>query len=396
MSVRALVAVTHLLGAGHLTRAAAIGRALAAAGADVTLVSGGRAMPLIDTAGLDLVQLPPLCTRVGEFTRLRDAHERPVDAAYLARRRRDLLAAFARAAPDIVVTELYPFGRRVLADEFDALLDAAAARGDRRVLVAASVRDILAPPSTPAKTAHTHALLARRYDLVLVHGDKRVAPLAASWPVDAGLAARLVYTGYVDPDPSDATPARDRSASGEIVVSGGSSIAGLPLYRAALAAAARTRDRRWRVLVGAAVPEDAFAALGREAGPNVALERARSDFRHLLRAGRVFVGQAGYNTAMDLLATGIPAVLVPFEQGGETEQRLRAAELERRGLAHVVPEDALSADTLLAGIRQVEASPSRHVGPAIARDGAARSARILLARLHTQAPRAHTLARVDA
>ena len=52
MSMRVLIAVTHLLGAGHLTRAAAIARAFARAGHEVALVSGGTRTPLVSTAGV--------------------------------------------------------------------------------------------------------------------------------------------------------------------------------------------------------------------------------------------------------------------------------------------------------------------------------------------------------
>ncbi|SDR63313.1 hypothetical protein SAMN05519103_08478 [Rhizobiales bacterium GAS113] len=74
MSRRALIVVTHLLGVGHLARAALIARALAERGAEVRLVSGGRPSETVDLAGLDLVQLPPGALR---RHRLQDAaHER--------------------------------------------------------------------------------------------------------------------------------------------------------------------------------------------------------------------------------------------------------------------------------------------------------------------------------
>ena len=41
MSARVLIAVTHLLGIGHLVRARHLARALAEAGHEVTLASGG-------------------------------------------------------------------------------------------------------------------------------------------------------------------------------------------------------------------------------------------------------------------------------------------------------------------------------------------------------------------
>src|SRR5437763_10098993 len=114
MSLRILIAVTHLLGAGHLTRAAAIARAVARAGHEATLVSGGMPAPLVSAESVRLVQLPPVRSKGADFANLLDASGAPVGPDYLADRRRILLAALDAAAPDVVVTELFAFGRRVL------------------------------------------------------------------------------------------------------------------------------------------------------------------------------------------------------------------------------------------------------------------------------------------
>ncbi len=68
--MRILIAVTHLLGAGHLTRAAALARAFAAAGHETVLVSGGHPAPLVRLDGVRLVQLPPLRIEGFDFGRL--------------------------------------------------------------------------------------------------------------------------------------------------------------------------------------------------------------------------------------------------------------------------------------------------------------------------------------
>ncbi len=370
MRLRILIAVTHLLGAGHLTRAAAIGRALARRGHAVTLVSGGTPAGLVDMSGLDLVQLAPVRAAVGDFTTLRDEAGHPASAALLDDRRERLLAAFAMARPDVVVTELFPFGRRSLAGEFGALLDAAEAARPRPVAIA-SVRDILAPPSRPAKAEATHLVLRRHYAAVLVHGDPALLPLDLSWPVDDALRSRLIYTGYVGPDA--APPLAAGSREDTVLVSGGSSAASLPLYRAALGAAAASA-RRWHVLVGAGVAEAAFRALGTGLPDTVVLERARPDFRDLLSKTAVFVGQAGYNTVMDIVATQARSVLVPFEGGRETEQRMRAEALSARGLATLLPERELDPGSLARAVEAAARLPRPDLS-AIRLDGAEVAAR---------------------
>jgi predicted glycosyltransferase len=362
VSLRVLIAVTHLLGAGHLTRAAALARSFARAGHATTLVSGGMPAPLVSFGGARLVRLPPVRTAGTDFSTLLDESGAPVRPDRLAARRRMLLDAFEAARPDVVITELFPFGRRVLAAEFAALVEAARARRPRP-LVAASVRDILARPR-PERVAEAHRRLGESYDAVLVHGDPRIAPLDLSWPVSEEIAPLLHYTGYVD-EGGPADPPGERRG---ILVSGGSSAAALPLYEAALGAAWHVPEP-WRILVGAGVPQERFEALRRAAPDHAVVERVRPDFRTLLVGAAVSVSQAGYNTAVDLLRARVPAVLVPFEAGHETEQRLRAECLAKLGIARVLPESDLSADALAAQVRAALTQPHRPA-PGVDLDGA--------------------------
>jgi predicted glycosyltransferase len=371
----ALIVVTHLLGVGHLTRAAALGRGLVAAGWRVTLASGGREAPTIDARGLDLVQLPPVHAVGADFRTLYAAPGRVADAAYLAERERALLAAFDDARPDVVVTELFPFGRRQLRGEFLALLARAQARRPRPAILS-SIRDVLNPPSRPDKADEALTILGRSYDGVLVHGDPSWIELGASWPVTPPLARRLRYTGYVR-DQEEA-PATSRTSGDDVLVSSGGSAAGLPLARAALAAAAALPGRRVRVLVGHGVPETEFAALRAAAPADALVERARRDFPALLAAAKVSVSQAGYNTVLDLAAASARAVLAPFAQGAEREQTIRAEALAAKGLVHVVPEADLTPARLAEAVNRAAASP-RPDWAAFATDGAARSAAFVAA-----------------
>ena len=372
MRLDVLIVVTHLLGAGHLVRASAIGRALARRGHRVTLVSGGTPTALADAEGLDLVQLPPVRSAVGDFTTLLDEHGRPISPAAMEERRRLLVSTFHRTRPQVVVTELFPFGRRVLAAEFQSLLDAVSASDPRPILLA-SVRDILAAPSKPDRVERTHALVARRYAGVLVHGDPAIVPLERSWPVDDALRTKLHYTGYVGPD--DDAPAARTTGHPTVLVSGGSSSAALPLYGAALAAARLRPERPWHVLVGLGVDDADFQALAFEAPENARVERARQDFRTLLAEATVFVGQAGYNTVMDIVATRARAVLVPFERGRETEQRLRAEGLAASGAATLLPEEWLTPAALADAVDRTAARPRPDF--ALTLDGQERSADIV-------------------
>ena len=370
MTLRVLIAVTHLLGAGHLTRAAALARAFALKGHVTTLVSGGAPARLADLDGAELVQLPPVRTVGTDFKTLLDENLQPVDEAYLARRRAILLDTLRSTRPDILITELFPFGRRVLAGEFMALIQAA--RGlNPCPLVLCSIRDILVAPAKPERIAQAHERILRDYDAILVHGDPDLVSLEASWPVDDRIRPLIRYTGYVDEN-EDAVPEGQRHG---IVVSGGSSAASLPLYRTALEAARLVPDRPWRILIGRGVAEGDFQALRDNAPAHAVLERARPDFRTLLASAEISVSQAGYNTVVDLLRCGVRSVLVPFEAGHETEQRLRAERLRSIGLAEIVSEGDLSGMHLAEAIRQGLSQPASPP-PTVSIDGARQSVAI--------------------
>ena len=352
-----MIAVTHLLGVGHLARAASVARALAAAGHGVTLVSGGRPAPLVRTDGVEFVQLPPLHCAGTDFRTLLDETGETASERVLTERSLVLLGLVASLRPDVVLTELYPFGRRQLAGEFSLLVDAASALRPRPAILA-SIRDILNPPSSPEKAAQTLERLAP-FDRVLVHGDPDVAPLRMSWPVGEDLARRLVYTGYVtDGDTSVHSGAVAETAAdpvdgpgGEILVTGGASAASLPLYRAALGAARSwPGGPRWRLLVGNGVSDVDFLALRAEADVNTTVERTRPDFAELVRRAAVVVSQAGYNTVIDLALARARVVLVPFEDGQEREQLLRAGVWETLGLAQLLRAGDMSPERLAAAV----------------------------------------------
>nr|PZN37924.1 MAG: glycosyl transferase family 28 [Pseudomonadota bacterium] len=372
-----LIAVTHLLGAGHLTRMAALARGLARAGHRVTLASGGMPAPLVRLDGVELLQLPPLRSNGVDFRTLLDADGKQASPALL-QERADLLARAVREGrPDAVITELFPFGRRMLAAEFITLIQAARALKPAPILLA-SVRDVLVAPARAERVAEAEARLLSAYDGILVHGDEAVLPLSASWPVSAALQPLLHYTGYVDEGadrPQQAEP--DDAPRGDFVlVSGGASAAAMPLYRAAIAAAGLMPERPFHLLVGQGVDAELFNELAAAAPVNCTVERARPDFRALLARCAVSVSLAGYNTVTDLIRTRARAVLVPFEEGNETEQRQRAEHLAASGLAEVVPQAALDGPLLAEAIGRALSRP-RPEALAVALDGVERSTAII-------------------
>ena len=336
MTGRVFFHVQHLLGIGHLRRAAVIARAMRGFGLEVDFVSGGAPLPQLDLAGARLLQLPPAVAADSGFSGLVDEAGRPIDDGWRARRRQILLDAFARARPDLLLIEMFPFGRRAFAFELLALIDAAEARG---LPIAVSLRDILVAKGDRKQERAIVRLVREKIARVLVHGDPAFLRLEASFPAASEIADKLVYTGYVAesrPRPAEAIP------GDEILVSAGGGAVGGPLLEAALAArqATAAAGLPWRLISGPNLPESEFVSLAGRVPAGVALERFRDDFPLLLSRCRLSVSQAGYNTVMDILAAGARALLIPFAEAGESEQTARARLLAARGLVDLMEPPA--------------------------------------------------------
>lgn len=373
MSLRILIHVQHLLGTGHFRRAAAIGSALAAAGHEVEIVSGGPRPAHPDVGTAHLFQLPALRAADSRFTALVDEHGQPIDAAWKNRRRDILLGRFAALRPDVLITELFPFGRRQLEFELLPLLDAARAQSPRPLLLC-SLRDVLVTPRDPEKVSRALER-AQGYDRILVHGDPALIDLPASYPASRALGERVVYTGYIMA-PSHADPPGD-DGTDEIIVSSGGGAVGARLLETALAARALSEPgHRWRFLLGADLPAEARQRLLASQGALAIVEDARADFPGLLRRCRVSLSQAGYNTVMDIMQANARAVLVPFAGGGETEQAQRAAALAARGWATVLDEATLGATSLAAAVAEAARRP-RPGATSLRREGAAAVVRLV-------------------
>lgn len=351
---RILFHVHHLLGTGHLFRAARLAKALAEAGHEVHLASGGLPLARIDTGGAELHQLPPARAEDDRFQTLVDAEGRPVDETWRDRRRQRLLDLFEALKPDMLVVETFPFGRGLIRFELEPLMAAARAAA-WRPLVIASIRDIVARKS-PARERRIVTEARQWIDRILVHGDPTLIPLDETFAAAAELSEKIYYTGYVAEPAETIDP--EGPGCGEVVVSAGGGAVGQALLEVALAARPLSRhaEAPWRLLVGGH-GADTLGRLREQAPDGVTVEPTRPDFRAVLARAAASISQAGYNTVMDLLTLRVPAVVVPFQGRGEIEQRLRADRLADRGWLTVLPESDLTAGALAAALDHAARPP---------------------------------------
>jgi predicted glycosyltransferase len=348
-SQRVLFYVQHLVGIGHLKRSSVLVRAMLDRGLNVTVVTGGVSVPGIDFGGAAIVRLPPVRARDVQTYDLVDERGRRPGPLFWWRRKRELLRIFERVDPHALIIDLFPFGRMQFRGELIPLLDAAAARGCVRF---SSMRDVVQPKAKKRDNERMVTLAERHFDRLLIHGDPSLLTLDQSLPAAARIAHLLEYTGYVVEDSRPAV-----HAAPSVVVSVGGGAVGEELLRSALAARPLTRfhAQPWHLLCGINFDPCGVEALRREAPEGVLVEQHRDAFPSLLRGALASVSQAGYNTAMELLAARVPSVLVPFVADGETEQSVRCRALASRGLAQVVTE--LTPQSLAAAIDNARRPP---------------------------------------
>ncbi|MEK9945848.1 MAG: glycosyltransferase [Alphaproteobacteria bacterium] len=350
MQRRVLFYVQHLLGIGHLKRAATLARAMTEQDLAVTIVSGGHDIPGLNIGDAEFIQLPSTRATDLFFKELVDEDDRPIDGEWKERRAKALFDAYRATNAHLLMFELFPFGRRQMRFEIEPVLQDAVGRRERPVIVS-SVRDILVAQEKPERNEEMLQRVEKYFDHVLIHGDDALIPFDRTFPLAERIRDKLHYTGYVV-DRSGRGAINTGQGSDEVIVSAGGGAVGADLLKTAIAARALSKlhNRTWRVLVGVTVDQATFDALAALSGPGIVVERSRPDFTALVTNAALSISQGGYNTVMEVLEAGTRAVIVPYAGGAETEQTMRAQELARHTPIEVLDESALSSQTLAAAV----------------------------------------------
>lgn len=344
-----MIYVQHLLGIGHLRRTACLANALAKQNFNIALVSGGRCLTDLILNDVTLYQLPWVRSLDATFKQLVDERGLAIDETWKNKRKKQLLKLFEGLAPDALITETYPFGRRMMRFELIPLLDAAI-KAEKKPIIISSIRDILQAKSQAKRNAEIDRLLHRYYAKVLVHGDPAVAKLEATYPLADRCKEKTVYTGYITH--FSGLNSASKAGANEVIISGGGGAASLNLLKTAIAAKplSALRSKTWRLLVGNNIDHSSFKQLQTSAGNGLIIQRNRSDFATLLKNCSVSVSQAGYNTVVDILHHASRAVLVPFAENGEVEQTIRANLLSNMKRVKVITEENMTPVSLAKAI----------------------------------------------
>jgi predicted glycosyltransferase len=344
---RILFYCQHSLGMGHLIRSLSVADALAQQFEVVFLNGGPMPEGVKPSEGIEVVNLPPLGFDTNMKLSSRDSQYTVAQAQNL--RTEMLQSAFHSVKPHAVLIELFPFGRKKFAGELLPLLDAARAARDPQPVIVCSLRDILV-----TRDQDHDELAAQRanqyFDAVLVHSDAQFARLEESFHPRSPLAVPVHYTGFVSRARKQAV-ATEPVREPRIVVSAGGGIVGEALLHTAVRAydlLSNSQKVEMKVIGGPFIPDASWQALQNiaEGKPGLILQRFVPDLETELRSAAASISQCGYNTAMEILRSRVPASIVPFSTDEENEQMNRARRLERLGALRVLEPAHLSPQTL--------------------------------------------------
>lgn len=191
----------HILGMGHLVRSVEIVRGLTKE-FQICFINGGEIIKEFEIpTSVEVINLPAIKTDA-EFEELQVVDDAFNLTEIKEIRKNRLLETFNQFHPDILMIELFPFGRRRFSFELIPLLQQVKSRGSTKIV--SSLRDIVVTKQhKQAKHEEKVCNLINQYfDLLLVHGDPKFISLEETFSRMSDLNCEIHYTGYVVQAPS--------------------------------------------------------------------------------------------------------------------------------------------------------------------------------------------------
>lgn len=334
----------HILGMGHLVRSREIVRGLLGE-YQVCFINGGEVIKEFPfPPAVEVVNIPAVKTNT-EFQGLQ-----PVDTSLSLDevkqlRLEQLMGVFEKFQPDILIIELFPFGRRSFSFELIPLVEKAKAAGTK---IVSSLRDIVVTKQNQERHEEKVCRLMNKYfDMLLIHGDRQFVELEESFSRVGDLNCQVHYTGYVTQPVPEINEKNKLSLPDKpmILASVGGGRFGHELLRCIAKATPILEEalpHHIQMFTGPFMPEEVFDKLqeivaGRT---NITIDRYTSQFLAYMQQADLSISMSGYNTTMNILSTSVRAMILPFTGNNDREQTIRAKKLEKLGrVKAIAPED---------------------------------------------------------
>jgi predicted glycosyltransferase len=330
---RILIYVQDSWGLGHIQRVSRLARALQER-ADCLILCGHREAGWVIPTEVEYVRLPTLNTPLSKAS-MGGFWGRP-SLLQLSRddeariRRKLIFGALDAFEPDVVVVENRPLGMN---DELQGLLSA---NHVRKVLL---TRDIITHP-TRARISHfseqQSQALVDLFDKILVAGDQRICDFAMEYNLHPKIVPKIEYVGYISEPISAEDIARvrkERRVTGDakwIVCSAGGGISGRDLITEFTSLVPSLTNVTADVIYGphstlpwhhqhSSIVHEAWGYVHKESR-NLALLHAAAD---------LVICPGGYNSTVEIMEGGAPAIAISAQSDTHAEQAMRVSRLQR-------------------------------------------------------------------
>ena len=353
----------HVLGIGHLHRSLAICNGIAAEH-DVTLILGGPEAD-IDTEGMEVLHLPGLKMDHNFQNMVPCTAGRQLEDVKRERKKL-LIAHFTQYQPDIFITELYPFGRKAFRFELEPVLTGIQNGSLPACRCYSSVRDILVEKQQGREKFERRVVetLNNYFSGVLIHSDPSVITLDKTFGRIADITIPLYYTGFItksSPSPS-AHRLRQKlklSEDAQLIVAsiGGGNVGG-ELLQAVLKAfnlLPEDKEIHLQLFCGPYSDRDLYEKLCNQSSKHVSVDIFSDIFPQWLEAADLSISMGGYNSCMNVLKAGVPALIYPFNQN--REQIMRVLALEKISGIRLITRNELSPEILKKRINSMLLCP---------------------------------------
>lgn len=345
----------HILGMGHLVRSMEIVRGLMQ-DFQVCFINGGEVIkefPFPD--GVEVVNLPAIKTDA-EFQALQVVDTSLTLAEVQEIRKNQLLEIYDKFQPDVLMLELFPFGRGKFSFELIPLLERVR-ESNIGTKVVSSLRDIVVTKTNKVKYEEKVCKLMNQYfDMLLVHGDPKFYPLEETFSRIPDLKCEIHYTGFVvqEPDENPILNEEDSAVVNSekplILVSIGGGRFGHELIDCIVETAPILENKiphHIQVFAGPFIPDE---KLNRwqdltKNSQNINVRRYTPNLLSYMQKADLSISMSGYNTTLNIMTTGVRAMSLAFTGNDDQEQRMRADKLDKLGVVKMLSPDDLQPDS---------------------------------------------------
>ena len=386
-----LIHCQYVYGIGHFVRTVELARSISMS-FNVIILNGGEPVPnYCIPPDVSCVQLPAIYKLEHADGLVPVDKSQSLEACFAARLS-IIESVLNQITPAILITEHFPFG---LLFEAEAIAMIAKIKQlNRNAKIVCSVRDIVESSNGGKQDNQTCDLLNHWFDMVLVHGDEKVIPFFASFPMVGKIKIPVINTGYIV---KEIIATKSSSERPTILVSiGGGRLGQELLYAVIHAQDIVTRHWPHRLIIFTGAFQDNIQQLHDLAKLNLSNDITikcfdEKEYRETLPTVSGIICLGGYNTLVEAVSAQLPILVYSRKfHGSNEEQALRLKFFELNGLIRVISPDDLSSKLLSAKIlefRDYRKKSSTHVRF----DGTENTRRILEQVLHDQINEAQPL-----